>query len=459
MLKRKKYDYDLIVIGSGAGGSVGAHHAVSLGKKVALFEKDKIGGECPNWACVPTKALLYSAEVYDKAKDSQAYGIEVEKPNINWEKIKKWKDLVVSRTGAAHGEQLLKEEGIHLIKAKAKFINQNQVEADGKVYSASKFLIATGSSVFIPPIEGLEEAGFVTFKEAIDFNNLPKSLFILGGGPIGCEFAQIFSSLGVKIILADNVERLLAKEDAEVSELVQALFEYRGIKVLTGVNVHKIEVKSGKKIIHYIDKKDTHRSAEVEEILIATGKRPVLDFDPEKAGLEINGGHLKVDKFLQTNVSNIYAAGDLVGPYLFTHTGYYQSYLAINNAFTSKKESPDYSAIPKCVFTTPEVASVGLGEIQAKDMGVKIKVGITPIAVLGRANTSNEMDGFIKVITDKKERIIGASIVAPRAGEMIHELALAVKLKLKAKTLAEMIHAYPTFSEGIKIACSNLESK
>lgn len=459
MLKRKKYDYDLIVIGSGAGGSVGAHHAVSLGKKVAIFEKGEIGGECPNWACVPTKALLHSADIYEKVRDAGAYGIDVDKFSINWEKIRKWKDLVVSRTGAAHGEELLKEEGIHLIKAKTRFINKNQIEADGKIYSAEKFLIATGSSVFIPPIDDLEETGFVTFKEAIDFEKLPKSLFILGGGPIGCEFAQIFSSFGVKVFLADNLERLLAKEDTEVSELVKALFEFRGIKILTGINVHKVETKQGKKVIHYIDKKDTHHSVEVEEILIATGKRPVLDFDPEKAGLVVNGGHLKVNKYLQTNVSNIYAAGDVVGPFLFTHTGYYQSFIAIDNAFTRKKQTPNYSAIPKCVYTNPEIASVGINENEAKDLKIKIKVGITPISVLGRANTSNEMDGFIKVITDRKERIIGASIVAPRAGEMIHELALAVKLKLKAKILAKLIHAYPTFSEGIKIACSNLENR
>lgn len=459
MLKKKKFDYDLIIIGSGAGGSVGAHHAVNLGKKVAIFEKGEIGGECPNFACVPTKALLHAASVYESVRDAAAYGTQVDKYDFNYKKIKHWKDLVVNRTGASHGERSLKESGIDVYRSKARFISPHQIEADGKIYSASKFIIATGSTVFIPPIEGLEEAGFITFKEAADFDEPPKSIFILGGGPIGCEFSQIFSTFGTKVVLADNLDRLVAKEDPEVSDLIQALFENRDIKILTGIDVHKVEKKGAKKIVHYITSSKTHGSVEVDEILISTGKRPVLDFDPEKAGIKVDGGRIKVNNYLQTTQSHIFAAGDVIGPFLFTHTGYYQSYTASNNAFSSHKIKADYSVVPRCIFTTPEVASVGLSEIQAKEEGIKIKVGITPIAILGRANTSNQLDGFVKVITDKKDRIIGGSVIAPVAGEMIHELALAIKLKVKAKILAEMLHAYPTFSEAIKIACSNLESK
>src|SRR3989344_1145092 len=240
MFKRKKYDYDLIVIGSGAGGSVGAHYAASLGKRVAIIEKGAVGGECPNIACVPTKALLYSAHVYETALNSAPFGVEVKDVSFDFEKIHRWKNLVVSRTGAAHGEESFKEENIDLIKGKAKFLDNQTIEVGDKKYTSSKFLIATGSKVFIPPIEGLENAGYITFEQAIDYQKFPKSIFILGGGAVGCEFAQIFASFGVKVAIADSLPKLLAKEDSETSDLVQALFENRGIKVITSATIFKV---------------------------------------------------------------------------------------------------------------------------------------------------------------------------------------------------------------------------
>ncbi len=456
MLKRK-YDYDLIVIGSGSGGSVGAHYAASLGKKVAIFESGAVGGECPNFACVPTKALLHAAKTYSVVKDAGTFGIRAERVGVSYTKVKDWKDLVVSRTGAAHGRQSFEKDGMHLIHAKAQFISPHEVEAAGKIYSAAKFLIATGSRVFIPPLTGLEDSGYITFKQAVDFKKVPSSLLIFGGGAVGCEFAHIFASFGSKVILVNRSDRILSKEDKEVSGIVQALFENEGISVLTNTNIQKIEKKGSRKKV-WFQKGHEEYTHEVEEILIATGKVPVLDFGPEKAGIVIDKHHhLKVNRFLQTNVPHIYAAGDIVGPFLFTHTGYYQSYIAAHNAFSYHKIQPDYRAIPRCIFIEPEVASVGISEEEALEKGIKIKKGIVAIAIVGRANTSNELDGFVKVITDSNGVIIGSSIVAPSAGEMIHEMSLAIKLKVKAEVLAEMTHAYPTFSEAIKIACSMIE--
>lgn len=456
LFNRKKYDYDLIVIGSGAGGSVGAHSAVSLGKKVAIFEKAEIGGECPNWACVPTKALLHAADVYQSAQNAETYGSIIKNVELDFKKVKDWRDLVVSRTGASHGKESFKEEHITLIQEEAKFISPHEVEAGGKTYSAHNFLIATGTTVFIPPIEGLKEAGYVTFKEIGSAKELPKSLFILGGSAVGCEFAQIFSRFGTKVTIADTVEKLLFREDKEVSDIVQALFENDGIKVLTGVTVEKVEKKGNMKVVHYKKGNESH-TTEVEEILISTGKRPLLDFAPEKAGIKIDNGRLNVNQYLQTNVSHIYAAGDIIGPFQFTPTGYYQSDIAVTNMFKRQKIKPDYTVVPRAVYISPEVSSVGITEAQAKEKGIKVKVGIAPIGIVGRANTSNEFNGFVKIITDKNDVIIGAAIVSPAAGEMIHELALAMKLKAKAQTIAEMVHAYPTFSETIKIACSAVQ--
>ncbi len=454
--KRKKYDYDLIVIGSGSGGSVGAHYARSLGKKVAIFESGDIGGECPNFACVPTKALLHAAEVYRTVGNARFFGVNVSEKSVNYTAVKRWKDLVVSRTGTAHGEESFRMDGIHLVRAKAQFISPHEIEAGGKIYSSAKFLIATGSAVFIPPITGIQDVGYITFKQAVDLKQPPASLLIFGAGPVGCELAQIFATFGTKVTLVNRSENILGKEDKEVTDLVQALFENQGIEVLTNTSLIKVEKKAGLKIAH-LQRGDKEYFVEFEEILIATGKVPVLNFAPEKAGIIVEKGHLKLNNYLQTTASNIYAAGDIAGPYLFTHTGYYQSYIAAHNAFSNKKIIPDYSVVPRCVFITPEVASVGMSEKDAIGRGIKIKKGVMAIAELGRANTSNSFDGFVKVITDKSGVLIGGSIVAPSAGEMIHELALAIKCRVKAQELADMIHAYPTYSEGIKIACGNIE--
>ena len=457
MFKKQKYDYDLIIIGSGSGGSVAAHYAESKGKKVAIFEADAVGGECPNFACVPTKAMLHAGKVYATVKDAKMFGVNVSDVGLNYNAVRKWKDLVVSRTGAAHGEESFKKEGIKLIKERAQFISPHEVEAGGKIYSAAKFLLATGSNVFIPPITDLEKVGYITYKEALELKEPPKKLLIFGGGAVGCEFAQIFNKFGTRVTIVNRSDRLLTKEDTEVSELVQALFENDGITILTNTSAVKAEkAPDGRKLIHF-QKKDKEYFETYDEILIATGKVPNLSFAPEKAGLKVKHHRLDVRQTLQTNVPHIYAAGDLVGPYLFTHTSSYQSYLAAQNMFSRDKSRPTYEVVPRAVFTSPEVASVGITEQEAIEKNIKYKKGIMAMGILGRSNTENEFDGFVKVLTDKKGVIIGGAIVAPRAGEMIHEIALAMHCRVTAEELSDMIHAYPTYSEGIKIACSLVE--
>jgi pyruvate/2-oxoglutarate dehydrogenase complex dihydrolipoamide dehydrogenase (E3) component len=454
--RKKKYDYDLIVIGSGSGGSVGAHYARSLGKKVAIFEKGAIGGECPNFACVPTKALLHAAHVYETAKNAKLYGVNVSGVDFSYHSIKKWKELVVSRTGAHEGHKSFSKDGIEVIEKKAEFISSHEVQAGDKIYSAAKFLIGSGSEVFVPPITDLSDVGYITYKEAVDFDKPPGSLLIFGSGAVGCEFAQIFSTFGTKVTIVNRSDTVLGKEDKEVRELVRALFENKGVTILTGTTIVKAEKKGNKKVIHFQKGEEQH-FGEFDEILIATGKVPLLDFAPEKAGIKTEKGRIVVNKYLQTTNPHVFAAGDVVGPYLFTHTGYYQSRIAAHNAFSSKKIKPDYSVVPRCVFVFPEVASVGITEEEAIGKGIKYKKGIVAMSEFGRSNTANDFDGFVKVLADKYGIIIGGSIVAPRAGEMIHEIALAMKMKAEAKEVAEMIHAYPTYSEAVKVACSLID--
>lgn len=453
----KYYDYDLIVIGSGSGGGVAASKAAGEGKKVAMFEKDTLGGECPTWACVPTKALLRAADVYETAHHSAHFGTRVTKPELNYKQVQAYKNLVVSRTGAAEGKEVFTAEGIDVHQATARFIDPHTVTTGKKRYSAAKFLIATGTSNFIPPIPGLETAGYITFREAIGLSQPPKSLFIIGGGPIGCEFAQIFSSFKTKVTIAEALPRLLANEDQEVGELVGAVFEDRGINVLTGAKVIGVIKKGTKKLVHYQVGKEEH-TVSVDEILVATGKVPNTDLGLENAGVEHSRRGVKVNKLMQTTAKHIYAAGDVAGPYQFTHTASYQSGLAAHNMFhTKKKLISHYDSIPRCVFVVPEVASVGKSEAQLKEEGVKYRVGATPIDIIGRANTEDEFIGFVKVLTDKNRVLLGASIVSPRAGEMIHELVLAVNFGLTSTDVARTVHAFPTYSEAIKIACALVE--
>jgi pyruvate/2-oxoglutarate dehydrogenase complex dihydrolipoamide dehydrogenase (E3) component len=373
----KKFDYDLIVIGSGSGGSVGAHYAKNLGKKVAIFEKTKIGGECPNWACVPTKALLHSANILETVRNTAPFGVHTSDVSFHFKEVQNYKELVVGRTGTTHGSESMVKEGIDVFHSKADFISPHEIESAGKVYSAKKFLIATGSEVFIPSIPGLNEAGFLTFKELVAIDHVPESILILGGGAVGCEFSQIFSTFGSRVSMIVR-SRILNQEDEDTASLAKALLEYKGVKILDGAEMIRVEKNGNHKQITYKNSEGEH-SIKVEEILVAAGKKSNLDFAPEKAGLLTADGKFIVNKYLQTRQKHIYAAGDLVGPFLFTHTGYYQSFVAAKNAFSFTKTVPDYKAVPRCVFITPEVASVGENEMSLKEKGVKYKVGASPM--------------------------------------------------------------------------------
>ncbi|HSE29196.1 MAG TPA: dihydrolipoyl dehydrogenase [Candidatus Saccharimonadales bacterium] len=455
--RRPKYDYDLVVIGSGGGGSVAAHISKHLGKRVAVVEAAEMGGECPNWGCVPTKSLLHAAEIYDAARNGQQFGIRGGTLTYNYPSIKAWKDLAVYRTGTWQGKKVYESEGITVINGTARFISSHEITVNRKHISAENFLIATGTSNFIPPIEGLEKAGFITFREAVNLTRPPKSLFIIGGGAIGCEFAELFSIFGTKIYISDITSRLLMKEDQEVGDLVRSHFEQdRGISVLTNTKVISVTKEGLAKRVTYQQGRET-KTVKVDEVLLATGKIANVDIGLENAGVEYTPKAIAVNEFMQTTAKNIYAAGDVVGPFQFTHMAIYQSRLAANNMWKKQKVAADYRAVPRCIFLSPEVASVGMSEDECIKRDLKIKKSIAPISIIGRANTSNVEEGFVKVITDKDGTLLGASIVSPRAGEMIHELTLAIQMGLTAEEVASTIHAFPTWSEAVRVACAKIK--
>jgi len=459
MPKHAVYDYDLLVIGSGSGGNVAANIAAKDGKKVAIVdEAPKLGGECPNWACVPTKALLRAAEHYRMAKNAGDYGISTGKLKVDYKQVKAYKDLVVSRTGTDKAEQFFNKQGIDVIHGHGHFIDTHTLSVAGKRYKAHKFLIASGTASFIPPIEGIEDVDYLTYEQAIDLNKPPKSMAIIGGGAIGCEFATIFNTFDVKVALFEAAPRLLAREEPETAELSKAIMDKQGIRIETDTIVEKVESHGKQIVLHYLSG-DRRGKLTVDSILIAAGKKPNTQIGLENAGVEYDNHGIKTNEFMQTSAKHIFAAGDVVGPYQFTHTASYQSRIAGNNMITRKDnwQVTDYHSIPRCVFIEPEIASVGLTEQQIRDQGIVPRIGTAPISQIGRSNTENMRDGMVKVVTNQKGNILGASIVAPHAGEMIHELAVAIKFDIHAHEISNMVHAFPTWSEAIKVACGNIE--
>lgn len=454
--KLRKFDYDLMVIGSGAGGSVAAHIAARERKHVAIVEADKVGGECPNFGCVPTKALLKAAEVYRTAKEGEQFGLVTDKVSFDYRKIKSWKDTAVERTGTTKGANALAAEGIAVIKGYGRFISPHEITVSGKRFTARNFLISSGTKDFVPPIEGLAKHGFITYKQAIDLTELPKSMFVIGGGAIGCEFSYLFNAFDVKVTQAEFGPHLIGREDREASELLEAIFERDGIRVLTGTEVVKVTKRGTKKVVHY--KKDgAIQTASVDEIMLAAGKIPNIDLGLPNAGVEYSRRGITVNDMMQTSTKHIYATGDVVGPYAFTHMASYQSRIAAHNMFKREKIAARYHAVPRCVYTSPEVAAVGMTEHEARTKKLSIKVNAVPTSIIGRANTSNERTGFVKIITTKRGVLLGATIVAPRAGEMMQELALAIQNGLKAEDVAATIHAFPTWSEAVRIACAGIK--
>jgi dihydrolipoamide dehydrogenase len=455
-MAKHKYDYDLIVIGSGAGGSVAADIVATSGKRVALIESDALGGEAANWGDVPTKALLHAANVYDTAKNGAPFGIRSAAVGYNYPSVKAWKDLAVRRTGVASSDRYYQSRGIGVYRGSAHFISPHEISVNRRHLSAENFLIATGSHWVLPDVEGLDKIPYLTARTALDLVRPPKSIFIIGAGSIGAEFAELLSIFGTKVYIADVTPRILPKEDEEVSELITEQFQTRrGMTVLGKTKVLKVAKEGITVRVTYL-RGDEQHSVKVDQVMVAAGKMPTVDIGLENAGVEYTPKGVAVNDYLQTSAQHIYAAGDVLGSNMYTHIGVYESRIVAHNLVNRAKLVPDYRAVPRVTFTTPEVASVGLSEADCLKRDLPIKKAVAPINIIGRANIANQKDGFVKVITDRKGILIGATIVSPHAGEMIHELGLAIHHELTAADVATTLHAFPSWSEAVRVACSKI---
>ncbi|MFZ2125868.1 MAG: NAD(P)/FAD-dependent oxidoreductase [Candidatus Saccharimonadales bacterium] len=456
MAKKYEFDYDLIVIGSGAGGSAAATMAAREGKRVAIIESDAFGGDSPNWGDIPTKSLLHAARLYDEARHGARFGLRSSTLGYNYPSIRAWKDLAVKRTGAGGNRKYYENLGITAFAGIAHFLSPNEISVNRRHLSAGNFLIATGAQWAIPEIPGLADIPYMTPRTILETIRPPKSLLIIGGSDIGVEIAQLMAIFGTKVYIVERAGRLLPKHDAEVGDLIERnLSEQKGVTALTHSQVLSVE-KDGllKRVV--LSRAGTEKSVRVEEILIAESRDPNVDLGLENAGVKFTAKGIDVNEYLQTNVKHIYAAGDVLGKDGHTHTALLESHIVAHNVFNRNKITPDYSAIPEVVFTSPEIAVVGLSEDDCLKRDLSINKAISPLNIIARSNTSDFRDGFVKIITDKKGVILGASVVSPHAGEIIHELALAVRHNLTARDIASLPHAFLSWSEAVRVAAGKL---
>lgn len=452
-----KFDYDLIVIGSGAGGSIAAALTARAGKKVALIEAQRLGGDSANYGDVPMQSLLTIAGIYSEAKQATPLGIRSTTIGYNYPTIKAWKDKVVSRVGEASSKRYYDSLGIHVIGGTAHFITPNEITVNRRHLSASHFLVATGADWSVPTVEGLEKLGYHTPDTIIDIIRPPKSLFIIGGGSTSVEFARLYSTFGTKIYISEIAPRLLPREDEEVGELIKKVLEEKnGVTTLTTTRVLRITKDGFGKRVHFMRGHEEH-SVRVDEILVASGKSPRVDLGLENAGVSYTPRGIEVDKHLRSSTKHIFAAGDVLGGFGLTHVALMESRVVGNNILYKNALSPDYSAVPRVTYATPEISSVGMSEDDLIKRDLSYLKGIVPVTITGRANITNQRDGFVKVLADKKTRhILGATIASPHAGEAIHELTLAIQHKLTVDDIASTLHAFPSWSEAVRLACAKI---
>jgi dihydrolipoamide dehydrogenase len=455
---------NLIIIGGGPAGYVGAIRAAQLGANVTLVEKEEVGGTCLNVGCIPTKVLTSAAHTYSNLKTADKWGLKVSGMELDFSQLMKRKQMVVNRlvTGV---KSLLKARGVNQIKGTATFMDEKQIEVktnDGTVQKleSDKFLIATGSIPILLPIPGIESEGVIDSTGALSLTSIPQSMLIIGGGAIGCEFAYIYRSFGAQITIVELLPQILPGEDEEVSAGLKNSLEKSGIKIFTSSKVMEIApIKDGKNKIT-ISSSDGETTVEAEKILLSAGRRPnTKDMGLEKLGIKMDRGTILVDDHLRTNLPHIYSAGDCIGNWLLAHVASMEAEIAVENALGEDKKM-DYRAVPACIFTHPEIGSVGLNERQAKEKGIEVKTGKFPMMACGRAQAENEPDGFVKVVVEKNSgKIVGAQILGHRATDLIAELTLAIQMGAKTSDIIDTIHAHPTLSEPIREAVLKAEGR
>ncbi len=459
-------EFDLVVIGGGSAGLKAARTAAKLGRRVALAEEREVGGECFWAGCVPTKALVRAAQVWHTVRNAPDFGMVVEIKSAEFSQAMAYKERAVRLVG---GDSPSTDGGLGKLNAaffhgRARFEGPHEVRMgeDGPVVRGKQIIVATGTVPAVPPIPGLVETGFITNREAVHLTSLPKRMVVLGAGPIGLEFAQIFHRFGAQVTVLERDARVLPREDGEIGALAGQFLRDEGIRILTSaqvVQVRRVETSGGSGVKSVVKQVSVAHSGITEdlicdEILVATGRVGAFEgLNIEATGLDADPRHVKTDHYLRTSVPHIWAAGDITGGYLFTHVASYEGKLVAMNAFADKPEPFDHRVVPRCTYIDPEVASIGLTEREAQEKGFDVATRSFSFADLDRAILYGEPKGLVKLVLDELDgQILGAHLIGPDASSIIAELAICMKHHLPVTAIADTMHAYPSFPEAVEAA-------
>jgi pyruvate/2-oxoglutarate dehydrogenase complex dihydrolipoamide dehydrogenase (E3) component len=435
---------DLVVLGGGVGGLVIASVTAQLGLKVTLIEKsDKLGGDCLHYGCVPSKTLIHSAKVASLMRRGEEFGLSKAVPNVDLNRVMGHVADVVATIQKHDDPERFRGYGCKVIFGRPRFIDPHRVQVNGETIRGSRFVIATGSSPAMPPIDGLDQIDYLTNKTVFSHDNLPRRLLVLGGGPIGVELAQSFLRLGSEVSLVQSNDRLLPKEDSDISDALKQHLTYEGMKIYAGVKAQRVRKVDGGLDLEC----GNGLTLKGDTLLVAAGRKPNLEgLDLETAGVEYGKRGINVDSRLRTSQKHIFACGDVCGPYPFTHMAEHQAGVVISNAAFRWPKKIDYSVVPWVTYTDPEVARVGMNETQAKENETEYQLLHFQFKDVDRALAEVAPYGEIKLLV-RKNRILGATIIGPHAGELLHEVILAMQARIKLGQISAAVHVYPTLAQ------------
>jgi dihydrolipoamide dehydrogenase len=448
---------DVVVIGGGPAGYVAAIRASQLGAKVALIEKDKLGGTCLNRGCIPTKTLLRGVELIGLVNKAKHYGINTGEVTVDFSKMMKWKDRIVRMLEISiYG--LMKSNAVEVIKGRGELISTTQVEVqterdEKRTIQTKRIILALGSIPSSVSILGADSPGVITTDDALKLSQIPKSLVIIGGGVIGVEFATIFAKLGTRVTLVEMLPQIIPNEDSELALSLEKSLRKDGVQIFTEAQVVGIEDKpNGVKSV-ILSTGQGERRCETQLVLIATGRQPYIEgVGLERIGVATTEGGIKINEKMETNIAGVYAAGDATGGILLAHVASAEGMIAAENAL-GKNSKMDYRVVPRCIYTMPEIGTVGMTAREAERKGLPVRLGVFPLAANSKALILGERDGFVKIVTHAKSgEILGFHIFGPQATELVAEVALTMNMKGTVHEILSTLHAHPTLYEAIREA-------
>ncbi len=453
-MARRRFDYDYIVIGSGVAGGSSAIMLAGAGKKVALVEADKWGGEALNYSDVPFSALFHASHLLAQSVDGAKFGLSSSSLRFNYPTLMNWKNTAMRRAGA-NSKKDFESAGIDTYRARAHFLSPYELSVGTKTLSARKFIIATGANLTDTGIKGLDDVDYLTPSSVLTLTRLPRTIFIVGAGSTGCELAQYFAELGVKVLIADIAGRLLPQEDEEVGQVMDDTFNSLGVKVLTQSRVVALAHGPASKKVIFL-RGGQEKSVRIDEVLLCTGSAPATDIGLENAGVKYSREGIKVNQYLQTSMKHIYAAGDIIGGLSSSEKSIIDARVASSNSVNRSKLTANYSGLIRVTRTFPQIATIGPTEDDCIKRDRKVRKVIVPLGSIETSNTQDFRNGFIKLLTDRSKKIIGATIVAPNATLLAQEIAMALRYGLTAQELADVPHVASDWGELVRIAASRL---